>query len=421
MKELLSRIYPLHRTLASDDTYEALKIIGEYLPKEYEIQRYNPGEAAWDWTIPPAYNVRSAYVRAAYVELNGNRVVDFADNYLHLVSYSHPIYAEMRGDELATHLHFSSSKPNAIPWKYSYYNYDWGFCLSLAQYKTILPDAIYKVVIDAGFDNVPGAFKTASYRIGESKDELVVLAHIDHPNQANDDAAGVVVAVEVAKRLTEHPLPEGSISVRFLFMPETIGTIAYLSRHEDLIPNMKGGMFIEMPGAGQSIAVQHTLGGEDILDQMAYKWPSVRRHAEFATLAANDERVMSAPNVGVPCVSLTRAPYPEYHTSDDNLSIIDWGYMAEMVNTVEYAVRMFASNYVPVPLFRGPAMLSKHGLFVDWQTDWKRNRTIEAVMMRMDGKLSVFDIAEEVGEPYWDVRKVCDLFVEKGLAKNSNK
>lgn len=420
MRELLERIYPLHRTLASDGTERALEILSEYLPPSYRILGFNPGERAWTWTVPPKYVVRTARLTSKLrAGTHGSFLTvhaDFAENPLHLVSYSKSVDVVVNWKELYPHLHKSYERQSAIPWRYSYYRDDWGFCLSHLAIMGLERDEKYAVHIDADFDMTPGAFKVGECVINPgSASELVVLTHIDHPNQANDDAAGVAVAVEVARRLAQHPLPAGSMAVRFLFVPETIGTIVYLSHNEYLIQHMRGGIFIEMPGAGQTIALQHTLKGNDLLDRIALLAPHVDRESGFAELAANDERVLSAPNVNIPCISFTRAPYPEYHTSDDNLSIIDYGKMDEMANAVEYTVRMYASNYVPCPLFRGPVMLSRFGLFVDWQQDWNRNRLVEAVMMAMDGSASVFEIAERTGADYWDVRKICELFVQKGL------
>lgn len=415
MKELLERIYPLHRTLASDGTERALAILGEYLPPSYRVLGYNPGERAWTWTIPPKYVVHGAYARI--YDPVGICFANVDNNSLCLVSYSQSIDGVFGWDKITSHLHYREDRPYSLPWKYSYYRRDWGFCVTKEMFDSLPRDAKYEVHISSSFDMTPGAFKLGECLIGKDYGpELMVLTHIDHPNQANDDAAGVAVAVEVARRLAQRPLPDGSLAVRFLFVPETIGTVVYLSRNEDVMRRTRGGIFIEMPGAGQSIAVQHTLKGGDILDRIAAHLFHVKRHARFASLAANDERVLSAPGVGIPCISFTRAPYPEYHTSDDNLSIIDYAKMEEMADTVEYAVRVYASNYVPCPRFRGPVMLTRYGLFVDWQKDWDRNRLVEAVMMAMDGSASVFEIAEQTGADYWDVRQICESFVKKGLA-----
>jgi aminopeptidase-like protein len=252
-----------------------------------------------------------------------------------------------------------------------------------------------------------------------SAGEIFVMAHVCHPNQANDDAAGVVTAIEIARRLVSNPLPAGSMSIRFWFGPETIGTIAYLSHHEDLIPSIKGGIFIEMTGNDNTLALQHTRQFDAILDKVGQYVLKKRgadfREGTFADVIANDERVLNGPGINIPCISVTRYPYPEYHTTDDNLSIMHEDKLVEAAEVIEEMIRIYGSNYLPKRKFRGPVFLSGHGLFVDWQTNWALNRAIEKMMMRFEGKQSVFEIVEELKLDYWDTRAYIERFRIKDL------
>jgi aminopeptidase-like protein len=249
--------------------------------------------------------------------------------------------------------------------------------------------------------------------------ELLICTHTCHPAQANDDAAGVVTAIEVARRLVAHPLPAGSMSVRFLFCPETIGSIAYLAHHEDLISRLKGSIFIEMTGNRNNLVLQHSRQGDDLMDRIACavlkKRGEAFREGEFAQVIANDERVINGPGVNVPCISLSRWPYDEYHTSDDNPGIIHEDMLQQAADVVEEIVRIAASNYLPVRKFRGPVFLSGYGLWVDWRVNWGLNRAIEKIMMRFEGRQSLFDTAAEVGLDYWEIRAYVEKFRERGL------
>ena len=182
--------------------------------------------------------------------------------------------------------------------------------------------------------------------------------------QANDDAAGVVTAIEVARRLAENPLPAGSMSVRFWFGPETVGTIVYLAHHEELIPQMKGGIFIEMTGNRSEIAWHHSRQHNHLLDRITAHVLRETEHVErnFADFPPNDERVINGPGVNVPCISINRWPYDEYHTTDDNPDIIHEDMLQGAADVVEEIVRIFATNYIPKRTFRGPVFLSGHGL-----------------------------------------------------------
>ncbi|MEN8173404.1 MAG: DUF4910 domain-containing protein [Chloroflexota bacterium] len=425
LKAILEKIYPLHRTLASNGTDEALRIVGDHMPADaqYAVETYIPGTPIWTWSVPERYHVLEAYLETE----DGERIVDFADNPLHIVSYSLPIDKLLTWDELDSHLHFNEKLPHTIPWIFKYYQRDWGFCLTKHVYDSLPRDARYRAVIRVEFLSDPkdGGFKVAAGVLQpeggglSERGEMLISSHICHPMQANDDAAGVVTSIGLAQRLTEKPLPSGSMTVRFWFGPETIGTIAYLAHHEDLIPNLKGGIFVEMTGNDSPISWHHSRQHNHLLDRITAYVMENHQHDErdFAAHPANDERVINGPGVNVPCISINRWPYDQYHTTDDNLDIIQEEKLQGAVDVLEEIVRIFASNYIPKRRFRGPVFLSGHNLWVDWRDNWELNRAIEKIMMRFEGQHSIFDIAEEVGLDYWVVRDYVEKFRAKGFVE----
>ena len=442
LKDVLAELMPLHRTLASDGTDAALEIIGSYLPENacYEIETYEPLKPVWTWYVPERYVVHEAYLEMEAGtddrregRSDGQRIVDFKDNPLHIVSYSLPIDKTLTWAELEPHLYFSEKYPNAVPWIFKYYERNWGFCLPKDTFDALPRDKKYHAVIKSEFITDPAkGFKVSTAVIHpqgrrSSSDggtnppagEMLIMAHVCHPNQANDDAAGVVTAIEVARRLAAKPLPPGSMSVRFWFGPETIGSIAYLAHHEDLIPHLRGGIFIEMTGNTNTIALQHTRQHNDMLDRVGQSVLRRRgvefREGKFAEIIANDERVLNGPGVNVPCLSISRFPYPEYHTTEDNLSIIHEEKLQEAADVIEEIIRVYASNYIPKRTFRGPVFLSGNGLWVDWRENWDLNRAIEKIMMRFEGGHTIFDIAEQVGLDYQTVRDYVEKFRAKGF------
>lgn len=424
LKSVLGEIMPLHRTLASDGTDKALEIVGSYMPEnaEYKIETYEPLKKVWTWYVPERYVVHEAYLETE----DGERIVDFKDNPLHIVSYSLPTDLHLTWDELLPHLYFNEKRPGAIPWIFKYYDRNWGFCLAKDKFDRLSHDKKYHAVIRSEFVTDPEqGFKVATcitHPLGGAHPEageMFIMAHICHPNQANDDAAGVVTALEVARRLAANPLPAGSMSVRFWFGPETIGSIAYLAQHEDMIPRFRGGIFIEMTGNVNTIGLQHTRQHDHMLDHIGQYVLRKRgvdfREGTFADIIANDERVLNGPGVNVPCLSISRYPYPEYHTTDDNLDIMHEDKLQEAADVVEEIIRIYASNYMPKRKFRGQVFLSGNGLFVDWQVNWKLNRAIEKMMMRFEGKQSVFDIVYELGLDYWETREYIEKFRTRDL------
>jgi aminopeptidase-like protein len=273
---------------------------------------------------------------------------------------------------------------------------------------------------EQGFSIGAGVIHPAGGKL-EGAGEILVCTHVCHPNQANDDAAGVVTAIEVARRLAEKPLPAGSMSVRFLFCPETIGSIAYLAHHEELIPDLRAGIFIEMTGNDNSLILQHSRQDNALIDRVARKvlkrTGKEFREGEFGQVVANDERVINGPGVNVPCISISRWPYDEYHTSDDNPSIIHEEKLQEAADVIEQIIRIHASNYIPRRKFRGPVFLSSYGLWVDWRQNWELNRALEKIMMHFEGKDTIFDIAEITGLSFEDVYEYVNKFHQKDLVE----
>ncbi|GAB4540156.1 MAG: DUF4910 domain-containing protein [Anaerolineales bacterium] len=424
LKSILAEFFPLHRTLASDDHDKTLEIIGTYMPdsSNYAIETYAPLEKAWTWYVPERYVVHEAYLEIE----DGARVVDFKDNPLHLVSYSLPVDKTLTFEELQPHLYFNEKRPHAIPWIFKYYDRNWGFCLPKNLFDQLPRDKKYRAVIKSEFNaNPKQGFKMATALIhpqggaNAAAGEFIVQAHTCHPHQANDDGAGVVSAMELARRLAENPLPAGSMSVRFWFGAETIGTIVYLSHNEHLIPRLRGGIFMEMTGNKNQMAWHHTRQGNHLLDRITHSILKDMPHEErdFAAAPANDERVINGPGVNAPCISLNRFPYDEYHTSDDNLDIMEEAMLVGAADVAEQIIRVYASNYIPKRTFKGPVFLSGNGLWVDWRENWALNRAIEKIMMSFEGKESVFDIAEKVGLDYWMVREYVEKFRAKGFVE----
>ena len=428
LKSILSQIFPLHRTLASEGTDEALKIVGEHMPAaaSYTVETYPPEKPVWTWKVPERYHVHEAYLET----VDGKRFVDFADNPLHIVSYSLPVDKTLSWDELQPHLFYNEKLPHTIPWQFKYYERSWGFCLAKDTYDKMPRDARYHAVIHSEFITDP----KQGFRVGVGVihpeggpaagiGEFLVCAHICHPMQANDDTAGVASAIGLAKNLAANPLPPGSMSVRFLFCPETIGSIAYLAHHEDLIPQLKGGVFLEMTGNQSEIAYHHTRQHTHLLDRITQYVLNKRgepyTERDFAAFPPNDERVINGPGVNVPCISINRWPYDQYHTTDDNPDIIFEDMLQGAADVAEEVIRIYATNYIPLRQFRGPVFLSGYGLWVDWRENWDLNRAIEKIMMRFEGKDTIFDLADELNLNYWEIHAYVEKFRKHGLIKTA--
>lgn len=411
---ILRRLFPLYRTLVSDGTDKALRIAGEYMPGDYWLEEYPCGQRVWDWTVPQRYRVNEAYI----MDSHGEIVADFKDNPLHLAAYSRSINPVDEVEQPDGGLTYS--RDDRTIWRYHYYVPRWEFSLTAAQKKRIKAGTYSVPYIDADFLDSPGMHVGVGLvhpKGGESgRGEIVVTSHVDHPYQANDGISGIVSAIALAQMLTDDPLPEGSLSVRFVFCPETIGMIAYLANNEDLIPQIRAGVVLEMTGSDGRLEWNRTKRDDDKLNSIARHVMGDQGHP-FGTHPRNDEHILNSPGVDVPSVALHRWPYDEYHTDADTPDICSEGKLFAAAECAARIVRRFASDYVPTWNIRGPAMLSKHGLFVDWAKDWELNRLIERTMQHIDGQRSVWQISDLLNADYWKVRDIVDDFQAHGLVE----
>jgi aminopeptidase-like protein len=312
------------------------------------------------------------------------------------------------------HLHTNPKRPGAIPFEFKYYERDWGFCIQHNRLKEFIKDK-YKVFINSKFEQ--GTLKIGDYTIiGETDKTIVIMAHLCHPAMVNDDLTGVAVLIDIAKELSKR---SNHYTYKFLLVPETIGSVAYLSQNEDIIPKLKYGIFLEMLGNNNIHALQLTRQGNTRLDRigryvMKQKLTNFRE-GSFRKIIGNDEMVFNGPGVNVPMISISRFPYPEYHTSDDNPGIISEENLIESKNLILEILNILDNDYIPERKFKGPVFLSGYGLWVDWRINKKLNENIEQIMLNLEGDKSIFDIAEELDMDFNEVLNYVNKFLEKGL------
>lgn len=420
--QLIEQLYPLHRTLVSDDIDKTLKIIEEVLPgrfrSDFSLVSIPSGTKCWTWTAPKKYTVRKAFIET----MTGERIADFDCNALHLVSYSQPVNAVMTFDELDPHLHFSKKRPGAIPWKFSYYSETWGFCIPYHEYECMDRSAQYRVVIDSIFED--DALKIGELLIkGDSPKELLIITNICHPYQVNDSISGVTAVLEMLYKMSDYAFNK---SLRILFLPETIGSICYFASNMEVVENIEYGIFTEMLGNEGSIALQYSFQANSLIDKIAestlQKTVSEYRTGEFRSIVGNDELVSNGPGLNIPTISISRSKrtldsYPEYHTSDDNPSMLLEENLIEAADILRRIVTTFDEDYRPKRKFAGPVFLSGYDLWGVWGDIKEGKEFVDKIMYRLEGDLTVFEISEAIGLNFEDTKRIVDAFLEKGLVE----
>jgi len=411
MMELIKDIWFERRDIVSDGFDESLNYISKIIP--LKIHNIPTGTKCWTWTVPKKWSVSRAYIE----DLKGKKIVDLKNHPLHVMSYSLPVNKIVSREELLKHLYSRADRSAAIPFEFKYYEKDWGFCIQHEKLLKEINKEKYKVFIDSKFEK--GNLKVGDYTIkGKTEKEIVLIAHLCHPCQANDDLAGVAVLVDIAKELSKKKL---YYTYKFLIVPETIGSIAYLSQNKRIISHLKYGVFLEMLGNDNIHALQLTRQGNTYLDEVAKyvmkKKLENYREGAFRKIVSNDEMVFNGPGINVPTISISRFPYPEYHTSDDNPNIITEGRLLQSKKLILDIINIFEKDYTPKRQFLGPVFLSGYGLWVDWRTNKKLNQNIEQIMLLLEGDRTVFEIANELDMDFDEVLNYINKFFTKGLVK----
>ena len=324
-------LWPLNRSLTGNDNRKSLKILSEI--SNIDLLEIPSGEKCFDWVVPEEYNVRHAYIET----LDGEKIVDFQINNLHLMGYSSPIDKVMSWDELENFIYFIEDMPDAIPYKTSYYVKSWGFCISYNQYLQIDKSIKYHVVIDSEF-NSKGSM-TIGERIikGRRKEEILFSTYICHPSMANNELSGPLLTIFIQKLIEQQKDLE--YTYRFLYLPETVGSICYLSKWgECLKENLLAGFVITCVGDAGKPTLKLSRRGDTIADRVVLNILN-SNSVEFNLLdyfpTGSDERQYCSPYFNLPVVSLMRtmySKYPEYHTSLDNKSIMSFSGMEELIN-----------------------------------------------------------------------------------------
>ena len=414
MHALASRLYPICRSITGNGVRQTLNILKEQIP--LEIHEVPSGKKIFDWEVPKEWNIKDAYIKNSL----GEKIVDFKNSNLHVLNYSTPISGEVSLEDLRKHLYYLPEHPEWIPYRTSYYKEDWGFCLSYNQYQT-LKDEKYEVHIDSSLQ--PGHLTYAECFIkGELSDEVLISAHVCHPSLANDNLAGISVVTYLIKQLLKS---KPRYSYRFIFIPGTIGAIAWLAVNENKVVNIKHGLVASLLGDPGHFTYKRSRRGNAEIDQVA-EMVLKSRNPENKIIDffpyGYDERQFCSPGFNLSVGNLSRTPfgqYIQYHTSADNLEFIKEESLEESYNTYLEILGVLEAN--KTFLNTNPKcepQLGKRGLYSlkGGNNDAKEFQlALLWVLNLSDGEHSLLDIAKRANMKFETIHFAATKLEEVGL------
>ena len=414
--QLIKELYPFCRSITGDGVRLTLDILKQYIP--LELHEIPSGKEVFDWTIPREWNIKDAYVKNS----KGERIIDFQKSNLHVVSYSVPIKRKLSLEELKEYLHTLPDHPDWIPYRTSYYKETWGFCLSHNQFLN-LEDDEYEVFIDSSLKK--GHLTYGEYCIkGETSDEVLISCHTCHPSLCNDNLSGVALSAILGKYMKALSL---RYSYRVLFIPGTVGSIAWLYTNENRVPRIKHGLVLACLGdRGKSTYKRSRRGNAEIDQAAAHVLKHFRSDYEVIDFFpyGYDERQYCSPGFNLPVGCLMRTPhggYPEYHTSADNLDFVRPESLADSFVKCVRILHVLENNRKYLNLNpKCEPQLGKRGLYgsIGGYGDLERTRLAMFWVLNLsDGNHTLLEIAERADMEFRLIHGAAEALREKGLLK----
>jgi aminopeptidase-like protein len=418
--QLAERLFPICRSLTGEGVRKTLDILKEEI-NDLEVHSVESGTQCFDWVVPQEWNIKDAYI----LNETGEKIIDFSENNLHVVGYSEPIRLNMKYDDFKDRIFSLPDQPSAIPYVTSYYSKFWGFCVSENQRNLIFnSDENYQLVIDSELKS--GELNYADILIsGESDQEVLISTYICHPSMANNEISGPVVATALVKWLKSK---SRKYSYRIVFIPETIGSIVYLSRHIDnLKKNVIAGFNVTCIGDDRCYSFLPSRHGDTISDRVACAAlkqidPSFKRYSWLDR--GSDERQYCAPGVDLPIATIMRSKYgeyPEYHTSLDNLNLVTPSGLSGGFGALKSAIEMIEANMKLRCKVLGEPQLGKRGLYPSISTKETGQKVKEMMdlISYCDGR-SLFEISCMIDQPMMRLIPIVDQLIEANVIEISD-
>ena len=417
-----NELFPICRSITGDGVRKTLKIIKKNF-SSLKIKEVPSGQKVFDWTIPPEWNINNAYVIDKY----NNKIIDFKNNNLHIVNYSYPINKILTKKELLKHVHSLPNKKNAIPYVTSYYKKDWGFCTTHKQKieidKNYKNQDKFKVVINSNFKKKGHLTYGELLLKGKSSQEILISTYICHPSMANNELSGSIVSMGLINNFKK--LKNLKKSIRFIFIPETIGSITYISKNwHNLKQNLIGGYNLSCIGDEREYSCMYSKYGDTQADKALNKAFNALK-ISFKTYSflkrGSDERQYNSPGVDLPIASVFRTKYgeyPEYHTSLDDFNVVTQKGVNGGYKVVKKAINILLNKIIPISTILCEPQMSKKGLYSILNRKDKLNYIdLKNFIQYADGKNDLDSISKYIKLNIRTTKKICKILLMHKLIR----
>jgi len=408
-------LFPIDRSLTGAGTLKTFKYIKNINPN-FKLKFFNSKEKVFDWMIPLEWNVKKAYI----ITPSGKIICNYDENNLHLVNYSTKVNKIISYNQLKKKIHFIKEKPSAIPYVTSYYKKTWGFCISFNEFKKLTKKGNYQVVIETNFKK--GKMGYLEYLIpGKSKKEILISTYSCHPSMANNELSGPLILIYLSLILSK-----SYYSIRFLIAPETIGSIAYISKNfKKLKENMIAGYNLSCLAKGKKISLIESRR-KNLYPEEIFKRVFKKREYKIFNFKhrGSNERQFDCQNVNLPLVTLTRdrfEDFPEYHTSLDNLDILSIKNLKQGINKILKIINEIQNNKIYVKTTYCEPFLSKYNLYNSknffHSSKYKKNKRLLDLIAYCDKDIDTKQLRKLSNLNYRDFTNTVNILLRKKIIK----
>lgn len=414
MYDFVCKIFPYCRSLTGEGVRQTLNDLREFISQgggpELQVFEVPSGTKAFDWTVPREWKIREAYIE----DEAGNHIIDMKNNNLHVLGYSTPVDKWVSLEELKEHIYTQPDQPDCIPYVTSYYKERFGFCMS-ENMKNSLPEGKYHMYIDSElFD---GVLNYAEIVIpGETDEEVFFSTYFCHPSMANNECSGPALSGELVKYVMS--LPQRRYTYRFVYVPETIGSITYLSQGEHLYKlqkNMVAGFNLSCVGDNRDYSIVESRHADTLADRVLKNVLHYHTDNKYSTYSflkrGSDERQYNAPGVDLPVVGFCRSKfgeYPEYHTSADDLSLVSPEGLQGAYDVMKQVIDALELNDKYKMKVLCEPQLGKRGLYptISQKGSYDEIKAMTDFIAYADGKNDLVDISNTINVSVRELTKI---------------